>query len=94
MSSVSVLKLGSIATLLIDTGVFMKNNYNPGEVLFTIPLGYRPRTNIHFGCIASYMNTPSSYPLTIGVDGRVSVYGPITKATDTIAYYGAITYPI
>lgn len=94
MSYVSVLKLGSIATLLIDTGVFMKNNYNPGEVLFTIPLGYRPRTNIHFGCIASYMNTPSSYPLTIGVDGRVSVYGSITKATDTIAYYGAITYPI
>ena len=94
MSSVSVLKLGNMATLLIDTGLFMKNNYNPEEVLFTIPLGYRPRTNIHFGCITSYANTPSAYPLIIGIDGRVSVYGYIDKASDTVAYYGAITYPL
>lgn len=94
MSSVSIAKLGNMVTLSIDTGTFMLNNYEPGSALFIIPEKFRPRTNVNFGCISSYNNVPTSYPLGISTSGHVAVYGPVAKATSTIAYYGAITYPL
>ena len=66
-----------------------------GSILFNIPQGFRPKTDVHYATLSSNISAAiddsATFPIVIKSNGNVEVF-VVSKPLPAKAFYGCISY--
>jgi hypothetical protein len=72
-------------------GYISGTSFNPENVIFTLPEGYRPTKRACFSSLNQHLNPPGVIPICVGSDGHVSEWWNYNTAT-ILATLDGITF--